>query len=256
MYAPRGVSCSLLHLVCRFPLLVVPVALAIFFLYPHYLPQKCLPEALVSFTFDDGFFSTYTKAFPILTKYGYTGTVFVITSCIGTTGYMNASQLLELQNQGWEIASHSHTHSFLTELSDKQLISEIKGSKSILESLGLRVYGFACPGGRYNEKIVSLISQYYLYHRTSWPAGLNQIPLQAPQDQYRLMSVSIEANTTLEEAKQWVLQAKKEKKWLIFIFHRIDESGEYNWSSQDFEELVKFVKSQGFQGISMSQFFS
>lgn len=250
MYAPRIWSCSLLHLLCRFPFLVIPVIGGLIFCALYFIPQDCSTKALISFSFDDGYLSTYTKALPILEKYGYSGTVFVITSAIGSGGYMNAQQLQDLQRRGWEIGSHSHAHTFLTELSDAQLTYELVASKSILESLGLKVFGFASPGGRYDERTLNEIARYYFYHRTSWPAGLNSIPL-ATKEKYRLLAVSIEASTTLEEAKSWVLRAKEERKWLIFLFHQLDESGEYNWPSWQFEELVKFVHQEGFKGVSV-----
>jgi peptidoglycan/xylan/chitin deacetylase (PgdA/CDA1 family) len=255
MYLPRPVvSSPLFHLLCRVPFLVVPIALGIIFGLPHLYSTKecCNLQAMVTFSFDDGFESTYTKAFPILQKYGYPATVFVIASAIDTPGYLTASQLRELQSKGWEIGSHTLTHRFLTELSNEELLEELIKSKTTLDSLGLKVFGIASPGGKYDEKVISAITQYYSYHRTSWPSGLNDLPLKDESDRYYLKAVSIEATTTLEEAKQWVLKAKAEKKWLIFIFHRIDETGQYNWSSQDFEELVRFVKEQGFQGVPLS----
>jgi peptidoglycan/xylan/chitin deacetylase (PgdA/CDA1 family) len=269
MYVPRPVvSSPLLHLLCRIPFLVVPIAIGIIFGLPYLygIQECCNLQAMVTFSFDDGYESTYTKAFPILQRYGYSATVFVIVSTIGTPGYLTASQLLELQSKGWEIGSHTFTHRFLTELSNEELLEELIKSRTTLESLGLKVFGIASPGGKYDERVISAITQYYFYHRTSWPFGLNDLPLKNESDRYYLKSVSIEATTTLEEAKQWVLRAKSEKKWLIFIFHRIDERifishrideiGQYNWSSKDFEELVKFVKNQGFQGVLPSSISS
>src|SRR4051812_14485181 len=41
--------------------------------------------AKVSFTFDDGLTSAIGKAAPILSKYGISGTDYVITGCVGMT---------------------------------------------------------------------------------------------------------------------------------------------------------------------------
>ena len=43
------------------------------------------PTAKVSFTFDDGLSSASTQAAPTLAKYGFTGTDYVITGCVGMT---------------------------------------------------------------------------------------------------------------------------------------------------------------------------
>lgn len=253
MYGPRAISCSLLHLVCRVPLLVVPVALGLFLAMPHLsrLPENCAPKAMVTFTFDDGYVSVYEKAMPILEKYGYTGTVFVITSAIGAFGYMSESQLKSLAQKGWEIGSHTVSHRFLTELSDSDLDYELYASKQRLERLGLKVTSFAPPGGRYNEKTILAVSKRYRCQRISWPDGLNDIPLKQDSDRYLLRSVSIGAETTVQEVKQWILRAKDEKKWLILLFHRIDEGGEYSWPSEYLEQVVRFAKEQGFVGVSL-----
>src|SRR5687767_2230014 len=47
------------------------------------------PAAKVSFTFDDGFASTYTQAAPTLAKYDLSGTSYVITGCVGMTSVPN-----------------------------------------------------------------------------------------------------------------------------------------------------------------------
>src|ERR1700752_1609339 len=43
------------------------------------------PAAKITFTFDDGLASTYPQAYPTLSKYGLTGTDYVITGCVGMT---------------------------------------------------------------------------------------------------------------------------------------------------------------------------
>ena len=46
-----------------------------------------LPAKPVVITFDDGYLSTYDYAYPILSKYGLNGTVFVIGTMVGATTY-------------------------------------------------------------------------------------------------------------------------------------------------------------------------
>ncbi len=191
---------------------------------------------------------------PILKGHGYTGTVFVVTSEIGKLGYMSDSQLAGLAEIGWEIGSHAVTRRFLTELSDTELLYELSASRQRLEYLGLSVTSFAPPGGRHDARTIAAVAQHYLCQRISWPNGLNDIPLRSEKDRYRLMAVSVEARTTIKEVRQWILKAKAEKKWLILLFHRIDEAGDYNWSSQDLENVVRFAKEQGFAGIPVSGF--
>ena len=41
-----------------------------------------LPENPIMITFDDGYEDNYQNAYPILKKYGFTGTIFVITDFV------------------------------------------------------------------------------------------------------------------------------------------------------------------------------
>ena len=250
MYGPQTTSSSIIHLICRYPILVVPVLAGLILGISGVFPDNNLPASMVTFCFDDGYFSTYEKAFPILEKYNYQGTVFVITSEIGNKGFMTKEQILELADKGWEIGSHSISHPDLTLISEEQLKGELIGSKITLNNLGLDIQIFASPYGRYNDKVIDEIALHYYAHRTAWPAGLNNIP---PDNYYLLKSVSVEADTTVSDVKEWIRQAKKEKKWLILLFHHLDGAGEYNWSSRDFQEIVKYTHRLKFKGISMNE---
>ena len=254
MYGSQTVPGALLHLLCRYPLLVVPIVLGLIFGLPHLyqLPEECLPSSMITFTFDDGCLSTYTRAFPILEKYSYPATAFIITSAVGEPGYMTIEQILDLVNNGWEIGSHTVSHADLTQLSDGQLSYELLESKQYLESFGLKVENFSSPYGNYDERVIKAVAQYYVSHRITWPAGLNDLPLKDSEDRYHLKSVLVEAKTTVEEVKQWIIRAKEEGKWLILLFHHIDKSGDYNWSSENLEEVVRFAYEEDFKGVLMT----
>lgn len=249
MYPPRGgVPCGLLHLIFRFPFLVVPIALGVILALPHLnsIPQRCVPEAMITFCFDDGYSSTFS-AFKLLEKYGFPGTLFVVTSFVGQPGYLNVEQILTLAEHGWEIGSHTVTHADNTQLT----VDELLVSKQYLESLGLTVKSFASHFHYYDEEVMQLIRQYYFAHRSYVP-GLNSILLEKPEDRYYLKAIVVKSTTTVQEVKEWMIKAKNEKKWLILVFHRIDESGEENWSSENFEKVLQFAIELGFKGIKIS----
>lgn len=71
--------------------------------------------AMLTYSFDDGPISVYSKAFPILSAYGQVGTANVISNTVkwadsGETTRVNSTQLREMQSAGWEICSHSKGH--------------------------------------------------------------------------------------------------------------------------------------------------
>ena len=104
----------------------------------------------VAFSFDDAREDTYTRALPILKKYGFPATVNVISDFVlHPEGYrefgsannraMTAEQLLDWQRCGMEIACHGSTHENTTE--------DVLRNIAELQAMGLDTegIGFASP---------------------------------------------------------------------------------------------------------------
>lgn len=104
-------------------------------------------------TFDDGYADFYRNAFPILSKYGFTATVFVITGlmkaqrmCFMGTECLNLSELRELHSRGISFGSHTVSHPDLRLFKQDEVENELSGSKKTLEdALGTPVKSFAYP---------------------------------------------------------------------------------------------------------------
>jgi len=120
-----------------------------------------LPDKPVILTVDDGYNSFFTRAYPILKKYGFTATLFIYTNFIGNGGSsLSWSELKELVSEGMEIGSHSISHPNIASPKrmkystsyDAFLNHELGDSKKIIEkNLGIIVRLFAWPYGSYNE---------------------------------------------------------------------------------------------------------
>jgi peptidoglycan/xylan/chitin deacetylase (PgdA/CDA1 family) len=132
-------------------------------------------ERAVAVTFDDAFLSVYEIAFPMMQRLGMPGTVFVPTAWPGRGEPMEWSgidhwqdgrhepelrcmtwdQLRELQDAGWEIAAHTHTHPHLTQLDDAQLADELVRSREICEErMGTPCESLAYPYGDVDERVI------------------------------------------------------------------------------------------------------
>ena len=122
-----------------------------------------LPENPVLITFDDGYEDNYVYAYPILQKYGFKGTIFVITSFLDKNmkNYVTWEQAEEMEASGTiSIQSHTVTHSSMTELSDEQLRHELADSKQAIEShLNKPIHFIAYPTGTYNLHIAQLVKE-------------------------------------------------------------------------------------------------
>jgi peptidoglycan/xylan/chitin deacetylase (PgdA/CDA1 family) len=149
----------------------------------------------VSLTFDDALESVYTLAMPEMEKRGMTATVFVIADLIGKSyggiSVMNERMLRSLSAKGWEIGSHTLTHPNLMGLSDSEVVTELRNSKSRLQSItSTKVTSFAYPFGAYDRRIKSLVARQYGSARSVAaypPLRINDL---RPRDMYNLKAMS------------------------------------------------------------------
>lgn len=120
-------------------------------LYSFLRENKPVPEKSVVITFDDGYRSNYTYAYPILKELGFKATIFVISDFIDNDLYMTKTQLKELSDYGLDIESHTAKHEDLSLLNKEMQVETMIKSKETLESLlGKKVNYIAYPFGRMN----------------------------------------------------------------------------------------------------------
>ncbi len=123
-------------------------------------PQNtALPTQPILLTFDDGYADNYRTAWPIMRQFGFTGTFFVVTAAVGS-GMMTWDNLKDLAQEGNSIGSHTIHHYDLTTLSPIRLKQELADSKAAIEKeLGISVFAFCYPSGRYNTATLAMLTQ-------------------------------------------------------------------------------------------------
>lgn len=117
------------------------------------------PETVL-ITFDDGLRDFASGALPILRRFDFPATLFVVSGHVGGTSRWLSSlgegerpmltwtELCELGQQGIECGAHTSSHQQLDLLSAAAAADEIARSKSVLEEgLGKSVDAFAYPHG-------------------------------------------------------------------------------------------------------------
>lgn len=124
-------------------------------LLEHLKKGTPLPEKPILITFDDGYRNNFTNAFPIMQKYGFTGTIFLITDYIGNDAwYMGWQEVKEMQQSGFVFGSHTLSHTPLTAISLSEAEKQLRESREVLEwRLAAPVTFFAYPTGAYSETI-------------------------------------------------------------------------------------------------------
>ena len=125
----------------------------------HDLTDRTIDHArklrTVVLTFDDGLVSDYEVAFRLLTESGMKAIFFLNTATLGQEGYLNWNQIVEMEQYGMSIQSHSRSHVDLTVLPTPALDAELSESKCRLEDrLGTRVDFLAAPRGLLDRRVV------------------------------------------------------------------------------------------------------
>ncbi|MDP9287982.1 MAG: polysaccharide deacetylase family protein [Thermoproteota archaeon] len=123
---------------------------------------------VVILSFDDNRKGDFTYAKPILDKYGFKATFFIICGKTTDKGAMNWQEIASMQSDGMDIESHTMTHKHLNHLSANALNFEIAGSKQCLANHGYNTTSFAYPydEGADNVTVVNTVAKYYDLART------------------------------------------------------------------------------------------
>jgi peptidoglycan/xylan/chitin deacetylase (PgdA/CDA1 family) len=123
----------------------------------------------VILTFDDGYKSQYTNAKPILDKYGYKATFYIICNDVENNGQLKWEDITALYKEGHDIGSHTMNHADLSQTSKKETQYEIGESKQCLLDHGINATSFAYPfnGGSDEAAVVNTVAKYYDIARTA-----------------------------------------------------------------------------------------
>jgi peptidoglycan/xylan/chitin deacetylase (PgdA/CDA1 family) len=116
----------------------------------------------VLLTFDDGGVSALLYVADMLDEFGWKGHFLVTTGRIGTSGFLDRSQIQELRRRGHIIGSHSDTHpKRMARCSSAQLDDEWQRSVlSLTEILGEPIQVASVPGGYYSREVAAAAARF------------------------------------------------------------------------------------------------
>ncbi|MEO0133483.1 MAG: polysaccharide deacetylase family protein [candidate division WOR-3 bacterium] len=218
-----------------------------------------LNEKYVSINFDDGFYSVYKNAYPLLKKYNFPFTLGLIAGYLkdrkikneNDYRYLTISEIKEmLENLDIEIASHSLTHRYLTKLSDNEIEREIKESKKRLEGIfGREIVTFIYPYGKYDKRVINLlINNGYLQARATSFGEVNFL-----LKKWYLPIKEIRKDTKMEEILEYI----DKNRYSILLFHRIVKDPKYftDYSIKDFEILIEKLKEKNIKVVTLKEMY-
>jgi len=128
-----------------------------------------LPRGTAALTFDDGFASVHEHAWPVLRDRALPAAIFLVAETLGPAprpvdwvddpppwpiATMRIEQVLEMQDGGVLVGSHTCTHPNLPDLTDAECRRELAGSRDLLgELIGRPVRHLAYPRGRNDARV-------------------------------------------------------------------------------------------------------
>ena len=123
----------------------------------------------VILTFDGGYKGHFTAVKPILDKYGFKATFYVVCNYAqkatidNTSDRMNWNEITELHKEGYDIGSNTMSHVKLHNIPIERMQYEVGFSRQCLLTHGIKVTSFAYPFGKgtTTEAVISTVANYY-----------------------------------------------------------------------------------------------
>jgi peptidoglycan/xylan/chitin deacetylase (PgdA/CDA1 family) len=190
-------------------------------------------KAAVSLTFDDASYDHLTHAVPLLEKYGYRGTFYVIIKRVPVKHdgkKLTWNEIKQVAASGHEIGNHSMSHYQLTKAKSMDNVKdEILSPLPIFkEKIGIMPETFCYPGNSRNKEIVAIAESVHVGSTNCGRAFYGQ------------------ETFDLKTQEKWLDNAIAERTEHVAMFHGIVPGG--GWKPfRDvavFEQILKNIKAR------------
>jgi len=132
-----------------------------------------LPADAIALTFDDGFQDNFTHALPVLERFGFPATFFVVTAVVGSDGTLDryrgcceADRMLDweqvraMRARGHAIGGHGRTHREMAMLPEADARAEAQGCAGDIEAeTGDRPSLFCYPRGSESAGVRRIVGE-------------------------------------------------------------------------------------------------
>jgi hypothetical protein len=233
--------------------------------------NKINQQKVVILTFDDGYESQYSNAKPILDKYGFKATFYIVCNYVGSgDNRMTWEEIKSLQQEGHDIASHTMNHDDLSKLTPQEVEYEVAQSKQCLLEQGINPKSFAYPfnGGSDDPSIIGAVASHYDLARTATdPLAFLGCNENCDTSKYSIVGWSHDSErksnvyNDQQMFERFVEVVNSQTKYNtngvnavpILIWHKIDNTNEeYSTSTTLFNAEMKYLHDNGFTVLTMA----
>lgn len=186
-------------------------------------------EKVIALTFDDGPHKKYTPdILDILDKYNAKATFFIV----GENAEKNPELALRIHEEGHELAIHTYTHPFRTNVSN--LMKEIKQTHATIYGItGYVPVLFRPVEGQYTDSMIDAIAKEG-YKVVMWSWHLDTFDWKSPGEKKII-------NTVLKGAKPGS----------VVLFH--DGGGNREQTVRALEKILPELEDQGYRFVTISE---
>ena len=175
----------------------------------------------VILTFDDGYEDCYTELYPLLKKYDFKATIFMVGDYIDKDGYLSSEQIREMAKSGYvSVQSHTAHHVDLASMSGDELDGEFREScANLAKATGKNVTAISYPGGYFNDEVLRQTKRYFTY---GYAIDTNKY---SKSNHYEISRGGVFRNTTLEAYKRAIetySQSRIVRDWLKIYYKIFD----------------------------------
>lgn len=214
--------------------------------------RKSIPDKLVVLTFDDAPASHFSRVAPMLQEYGFGGTFFVCEfppNSKDSTLYMNWRQIQALDQMGFEVANHTHTHANVSKLTKEEFNQQVGYIEEKCDSLDISIpKNFAYPGYGLNAQSLKFLEDKNYHFARAGGSRPYDPELDHP---YLIPSWATDSANKKEIFE--ALKMAKNGKIVILTIHGVPDI-EHPWVNTPpelFEEYLTFLKQNDYQVISL-----
>ena len=200
---------------------------------------------LATFVIDDGDLTFETSGYrDCFNTNSIRGTLGIITKAVedNTSTKMNLPKLKELANDGWDLVSHSYTHSNVNygesaTATDEEILNDMKLSQKWIKDNGFNGDVLVYPYGNFGSKkdrYVRLSKQVYKYAINS-TGNLNSSPLDT------MYLSRCDMSQTIEAIRAQIDKCVQNNNWIIFLIHTYTSA---NVTIEKLQQTIDYLKSK------------
>lgn len=211
-------------------------------------------KSKVLFTFEDGFYDVKTKAYPIMSAYGFKGTAYVIKNMVeyGDLDSLDTYDLSGLYSSGWDIGNHTESHpDNLNALTRGEKEKEFLNCQNWLISKGwIRGAKHASYSmGYFDDDLGNTLDSVGIKTAKADTYGIQNIPA---EDLHRIKCLPLGMNIPVQYIKEELDRASQIGSTVVLMAHKVEDNPklDYEISTANFQEIVDYVNQIKNRGLT------